>query len=89
MTATASHPIHLGPIALTRIAHGRADGIRRGERSVIRATWPRRLGSALMDVIALLAVVLTFPAALLLVGVPVALMIALLLWVGRITLGVF
>lgn len=42
-----------------------------------------------MDVIALLAVVLTFPAALLLVGVPVALMIALLLWVGRITLGVF
>lgn len=42
-----------------------------------------------MDVVHLLGIVLSVPAAILLVGTPIALTIALLLWLGRLALRVF
>jgi hypothetical protein len=41
-----------------------------------------------MDVVHLLGVVLFVPVAVLLVGTPIALSIALLLWLGRLALRV-
>jgi hypothetical protein len=43
----------------------------------------RRWATGLMDAIHLLGVALSVPVAVLLVGAPVALAIALLLWIGR------
>ena len=48
-----------------------------------RPQWTTRL----MDAIQLLGVVLSVPVAILLVGAPVALAIALLLWLARSVLG--
>jgi hypothetical protein len=45
--------------------------------------------SALADGVALLALAWTIPFAILLVGMPVALTIALLLWIGRLALNAF
>jgi hypothetical protein len=46
-----------------------------------------RWRTRLADAAALLAVVWVFPVGILLVGAPVALAIALLLWIGRLVRG--
>ena len=48
-----------------------------------------RWRTALADLAALLAVVWVIPVGILLVGAPVALAIALLLWLGRMVRGGF
>jgi hypothetical protein len=48
-----------------------------------------RWRTAFADTAALLAVVWVIPAGILLVGAPVALALALLLWVGRLVRGAF
>jgi hypothetical protein len=50
---------------------------------------PVTAGGILKDAAALLALVLFIPFAVLLVGTPVALFIALLLWLGRMVSGAF
>jgi len=52
-------------------------------------TTPGRWRAALADTAALLAVVWVIPVGILLVGAPVALAIALLLWIGRQVRGAF
>jgi hypothetical protein len=52
-------------------------------------TWPVRWKTVLMDSFELLGLVLSVPVAVLLVGAPIALAIALLLWLGRLTLRAF
>ena len=52
-------------------------------------TTTRRWRTALADTAALLAVVWVIPVGILLVGAPVALALALLLWVGRLLRGAF
>jgi len=52
-------------------------------------TTAERWRTGLADAAALLAVVWVVPAGILLVGAPVALVIALLLWVGRLVRGAF
>ena len=46
-----------------------------------------RWRGALAEVLALLAVVLTVPVAIILIGAPVALTIAAVLWVARLVRG--
>ena len=50
---------------------------------------PVTAGSMVKDAAALLALVFFIPFAILLVGTPVALLIALLLWLGRMASGAF
>ena len=50
---------------------------------------PVTAGGILKDAAALLALVFFIPFAILLVGTPVALLIALLLWLGRMAGGAF
>lgn len=46
-------------------------------------------GGILKDAAALLGLVIVIPFAILLIGTPVALVIALLLWLARLTFGAF
>lgn len=50
---------------------------------------PVTAGGMVKDAAALLALVFFIPFAILLVGTPVALLIALLLWLGRMASGAF
>lgn len=50
---------------------------------------PVTAGGILKDAAALLALVVFIPFAILLIGTPVALFIALLLWLGRLAIGAF
>lgn len=54
-------------------------------RPMLRWRW----SSALMDSVELLALVWSIPLAMLLVGAPIALAIALLVWLGRLALSAF
>lgn len=65
--------VESGGIGSGRVDHGTTQGWR----------------TALTDGVALLALAWTIPFAILLVGAPVALTIALLLWVGRLALNAF
>ena len=47
------------------------------------ATGRRRWGAAVLDSLGLIAVVWSIPAAILIVGIPIALAAALLIWAGR------
>jgi hypothetical protein len=84
MTATASEPIHLGtyPAAWNRVrARGRDEDL-----DVSSSMWS---WTTLMDGVMLLGVVWSIPIAVLVVGTPVALAIAFLLSLVRLTLRAF
>lgn len=92
MTATASEPIHLGrarasaPSSVTPGGTPRIAG--RGERLHVGRTkglW--RWKTVFMDSLELLALVWSIPLAMLAVGTPIALAIALLVWLGRLALS--
>ena len=102
MTATASAPIHPGssPLAAWYSAAVDREGVDRGDAAGVSAArsisldvsrpmlrW--RWSTVLMDAVDLLAVVLSVPLAVLLVGAPIALTIALLIWLGRLALNAF
>lgn len=88
MTATVSEPIHLGSSSAAwnvaaihehtlRSAHARLD-------EDLAVAFSRRLWTTLVDGLMLLAVVWTIPAAVLIVGTPVVLVVAFLLWLVRL-----
>lgn len=89
MTATVSEAIHVPrPTWYRTPARNVESGGVSGER-VDRANRSGGLRSALADGLALLALAWTIPFAILLVGTPVALTIALLLWISRLALNAF
>ncbi len=73
---TAWYPV---PVENGGVSGGRLD----------RARVPWRWRTALTDCVALLALAWSIPFAVLLVGAPVALTIALVLWLGRLALSAF
>ena len=88
MTATVSEAVHL--VISSRLARPGA-AVERGEAGVnvsgrIR---PWRWKTVLTDSVELLGLVWSIPLAILLVGTPIALAIALLLWLGRLALSGF
>lgn len=91
MTTTRSEPIHLGVNRTRSVTPGgaaRAAG--GGTRVNVRGpVLPWRWRTVLTDAVDLLAVAWSVPFAVLLVGTPIALTIALLLWLGRLALGAF
>jgi hypothetical protein len=89
MTATASEPIHLaiGPRTTWYRVPDR-EAARRDYYPVV-ARLPGRWSAVLMDGLRLLVVAWSIPFAILLVGTPLALTIALLLWLGRLALSAF
>jgi hypothetical protein len=89
MTATVSETIHVPRPTWYRtpVKNVESGGVS-GER-VDRADGSAGWRSALADGVALLALAWTIPFAILLVGTPVALTIALLLWIGRLALNAF
>jgi hypothetical protein len=98
MIATASGPIHLGgslhttfPVVAVARRVWPAEAAPAASRGldVSRAVRPWRWRTALMDVVEMLGVVWSLPLVVLLVGGPIALTIALLLWLGRLALGAF
>ena len=89
MTATVSETIHIPRPTWYRTP---VKNVESGGVSSGRVDRANRLGvwrSALADGVALLALAWTIPFAILLVGTPVALTIALLLWIGRLVLNAF
>ena len=91
MAATVSESIHSPRPTWYRapvesVKNVESGGI--GSGRVDHATTPG-WRTALTDGVALLALAWTIPFAILLVGAPVALTIALLLWVGRLALNAF
>lgn len=56
---------------------------------VTRPETPWQVSQVLRNSVEVLAVVWTFPIAVLLVGSPIALIIVSLLWVARLALGAF
>lgn len=89
MTATVSETIHIPRPTWYRtpVKNVKSGGVsgERVDRTDRSAGWR----SALADGVALLALAWTIPFAILLVGTPVALTIALLLWIGRLALNAF
>jgi hypothetical protein len=78
-----------GPGGARVSASGLPRSAARGARlDGVRAMQPRRWWrTVLMDSVQLLALVWSVPLAMLLVGAPIALAIALLVWLGRLALS--
>jgi hypothetical protein len=74
-----------GPVKNVKDVKNVASGGVRGDHA--KTLWSWRI--ILADGVALLALAWTIPFAILLVGTPVALTLALLLWIGRLTLNAF
>ncbi len=88
MTATVSESVHPG--ISSRVTRPGA-AVERGEAgvSVHGCIRPWRWTTVLTDSVELLGLVWSIPLAMLLVGTPIALTIALLLWLGRLALSGF
>jgi hypothetical protein len=86
MTATVPQAIHLG--SRPREAWHRVTAGRSRARFGVRGL-PSRWRVAAEDSIELLALVWSIPLAMVVVGTPIALAVALLLWLGRVTLSAF
>jgi hypothetical protein len=91
LAATLSEPIHLGsgrtPIPPAAAA-ARPAGIG-GTGGVPTPVLPWRWQMVLMDAVRLLALAWSVPFAMLLVGAPIALTIAVVLWLGRLARHAF
>ena len=89
MTATVSQAVHPG--ISSRLTRPGGAVVERGEAGV-NATGrmrPWRWTTVLTDSVEVLALVWSIPLAMLLVGTPIVLTIALLLWLGRLALSGF
>jgi hypothetical protein len=89
MTATVSESIHVPRPTWYRapVKHVESGGV--GDERVDRTKMSGRWRTVLADGVSLLVLAWTIPFAILLVGTPVALTIALVLWIGRLALNAF
>ena len=88
MTTTVSEAVHLG-ISSRLALPGAAVELGEAGVNVNGRIRPWRWKTLLTDSVELLGLVWSIPLAMLLVGTPIALAIALLLWLGRLALGGF